>query len=165
MQARMLHELGGQRTFVVVLGTGEEVMRELKAFAKSQEIVAARLTATGALSEAVLAYFDWEKQDNQSVTVRKQVEVASLIGEVASAPSGGRSLHIHAILAGADGMALAGYLTRAYVHPRLQITIYESPAHWRKVGDLGSGCMLIDPNHATDSHRVEPLSAQRVQAD
>ena len=89
MQARVLHELSGQRTFVVVLRTGEELMGELRAFAKSQKIDAARLTATGTLSDAVLAYFDWKTQDYQSISVRGQVEVASPIGEVASAPSGG----------------------------------------------------------------------------
>jgi uncharacterized protein len=56
MQARVLDELGGQRTFVVVLRAGEELMAELRAFAKSQKIVAAQLTAIGTLSDAVLAY-------------------------------------------------------------------------------------------------------------
>jgi small nuclear ribonucleoprotein (snRNP)-like protein len=32
MQARVLHELSGQRTFVVVLRAGEELMGELRAF-------------------------------------------------------------------------------------------------------------------------------------
>ena len=77
MQARVLHELSGQRTFVVVLSTGEEAMGELIAFAKSQNIAAAQLTAIGALSDAELAYFDWEKKDYQSIPVREQVEVAS----------------------------------------------------------------------------------------
>jgi uncharacterized protein len=145
MKARLLHELGGQRTFVVVLSTGEEVMRALNAFTKSQNIVAAQLTAIGALSDAVLAYFDWEKKDYQSIPVREQVEVASLIGDVASAPCGGPSLHIHLVLARRDGTALAGHLTRAHVRPTLEVIINESPAHLRKVYDPESRLALIDP--------------------
>jgi uncharacterized protein len=157
MQARVLHELSGQRTFIVVLRTGEELMRELRAFAKSQKIGAAQLTATGTLSNAVLAYFDWKKQDYQSISIRGQVEVASLIGEVASAPSRGRSLHIHAILARRDGSALAGYLTRALVRPTLEVTINEeAPTRWRKVHDPEGGRALIDPNPPTASYSAEP---------
>jgi uncharacterized protein len=145
MKARLLHELSGQRTFVVVLGTGEEVMRQLSMFAKSQNIVAAQLTAIGALRDAELAYFDWEKKDYQSIPVREQVEVASLIGDVASAPSGEPSLHIHLVVARRDGTALAGHLTRAYVRPTLEVIINESPTHLRKVYDPESGLALIDP--------------------
>ena len=145
MKARLLHELSGQRTFVVVLSTGEEAMGELIAFAKSQNIAAAQLTAIGALSDAELAYFDWEKKDYQSIPVREQVEVASLIGDVASGPSGEPSLHIHLVLARRDGTALAGHLTRARVRPTLEVIIKESPAHLRKVHDPESGLALIDP--------------------
>jgi uncharacterized protein len=145
MKARLLHELSGQRTFVVVLSTGEEAMGELIAFAKSQNIAAAQLTAIGALSDAELAYFDWEKKDYQSIPVREQVEVASLIGDVASGPSGEPSLHIHLVLARRDGTALAGHLTRARVRPTLEVIINESPAHLRKVHDPESGLALIDP--------------------
>jgi uncharacterized protein len=157
MQARVLHELSRQRTFVVVLRTGEELMGELRAFAKSQKIGAAQLTAIGTLSDAVLASFDWKKQDYQSISVRGQVEVASLIGEVASAPSGGRSLHIHAILARQDGTVLAGYLTRALVRPTLEVTINEeAPTRWHKAHDLAGGRALIDPNSPTASYSAEP---------
>ena len=145
MKARLLHELSGQRTFVFVLSTGEEAMGELIAFAKSQNIAAAQLTAIGALSDAELAYFDWEKKDYQSIPVREQVEVASLIGDVASGPSGEPSLHIHLVLARRDGTALAGHLTRARVRPTLEVIINESPAHLRKVHDPESGLALIDP--------------------
>ena len=149
MKARLLHELSGQRTFAVVLSTGEEVMRELGAFTKSQNIVAAQLTAIGALSDAELAYFDWEKKDYQSIPVREQVEVASLIGDIASAPSGEPSLHIHLVLARRDGTALAGHLRRAHVRPTLEVILNESPTHLRKVYDPESGLALIDPSAAS----------------
>ena len=147
MEARVLHELQGRRTFVVVLRTGEEVLRELRAFAGRQKIVAAQFTAIGALSDAVLAYFDWEKQDYQSSPVRRQVEVVSLVGELA----GGRSLRIHAILAGREGTALAGYLTQAHVRPKLEVTINATLRHSRKIHDPEGERALIDLNPATGS--------------
>ena len=134
-----------------VAGSVEEVMRELGAFAKSQNIVAAQLTAIGALSDAMLAYFDWEKRDYQSIPVREQVEVASLIGDVALAPSGGPSLHIHLVLGRRDATALAGHLIQAHVRPTLEVIINESPTHLRKIYDPDSGLALIDPNPAAGS--------------
>jgi uncharacterized protein len=42
MQHRCLHEQGGQRTFVVVLATGEEVMSCLQRFVSERNICAAQ---------------------------------------------------------------------------------------------------------------------------
>src|SRR3954452_23488705 len=86
MQHRRLHDAGGQRTYAVVLETGEEVMDCLKRFITGERIFAAQLTGIGAFSGAVLMYFDWEKKEYQPIPVREQVEVPSLIGDVAEAP-------------------------------------------------------------------------------
>lgn len=72
MQHRLLHEAGGQRTFVVVLETGEEIVESLGKFAVHQNISAASLTAIGALSDAVLLYFDWQKKDYQKIPVHER---------------------------------------------------------------------------------------------
>ena len=44
-------------------------------------------SAIGALSDVVLLYFDWDKKDYVRIPVEDQVEVASLIGDVATDPS------------------------------------------------------------------------------
>jgi predicted DNA-binding protein with PD1-like motif len=81
MQHKLLHESAGQRTFAVVLKTGDEVMACLQNFASTERIFAAQLTAIGALSDLVLMYYDWEKKQYLRLPVRELVEVASLIGE------------------------------------------------------------------------------------
>ena len=90
MQTRLLHEDNGQRTFTVILETGEEVLTCLQRFATREHVLAAQVTAIGALSDVVLMYFDWDKKDYLKIPVREQVEVASLIGDVAEAPSASR---------------------------------------------------------------------------
>ena len=87
MKARLLHQVAGQRTFAVILETGDEVMQRLQEFVKAERVTAAQLTAIGAFSDAVLAYFDWEQKKYRKIPVREQVEVASLIGDVAVSPS------------------------------------------------------------------------------
>jgi predicted DNA-binding protein with PD1-like motif len=145
MQARLLHESAGQRTYVLVLETGEEVMRQLQEFAERESISAAQLTAIGAFSDAVLAYFDWERKDYTKIPVREQVEVASLIGDVALSPAGKPALHVHLVLGRRDGTALAGHLAEAHVRPTLEMIVTEQPAHLQKVHDPESGLALIRP--------------------
>jgi hypothetical protein len=145
MQHKRLHESGGQRTYAVVLETGEEVMECLKRFVASQGILAAQLTAIGAFSDVVLLYFDWERKEYLPNMVREQVEVASLIGDVAQAPDGKPALHIHLVVGKRDGSAMAGHLGEAHVRPTLEVIITESPAHLRKVKDPESGLALIRP--------------------
>jgi uncharacterized protein len=148
MQYQCVHESEGQRTFVVVLATGDEVMASLQSFVVQENVHAATFTAIGALSEAVLAYFDWEKKDYQKNPVREQVEVASLIGDVADGPDGRPTLHIHTVLGTRDGSAKAGHLQEARVRPTLEVVLTESPMHLRKRKDPESGLALIRPHRA-----------------
>lgn len=84
MQYKLLHDHGGQRTFGVILETGEETMETLKRFIEDEKVSAAQITAIGALRRATLAFFDWESKDYLHKEVEEQDEVASLIGDVAS---------------------------------------------------------------------------------
>jgi len=145
VQERILARNGGQRTFALVLETGEEVMAALQDFAEREELSAASFSAIGAFSDAELAYFDWEKKDYLAIPVEEQVEVASLNGDVALAPDGSRALHIHAVLGRRDGTALAGHLRRAHVRPTLEIVLTESPEHLHKKIDPESGLALLRP--------------------
>lgn len=145
MQQKLLYQSGGQRTYVVVLETGEEVMSCLQRFAAAAHVFAAQVTAIGAFSDLVLMYFDWDKKDYLRIPVREQVEVASLIGDVAQAPSGDPALHIHLVVGKRDGSAMAGHLGEAHVRPTLEVIITESPAHLHRVKDSVSGLALIRP--------------------
>ncbi len=145
MQSKLLHEDAGQRTFAVVLQTGDEVMQCMQAFADREQLTAAQFSGIGAFSNAELAYFDWEEKKYHPIPVSEQVEVASLIGDVALAPDGKRALHIHLVLGRRDGTTLAGHLSKARVRPTLELVVTESPAHLRKVHDTESGLALIRP--------------------
>jgi predicted DNA-binding protein with PD1-like motif len=143
MQCKLLHENEGQRTFAVILDTGDEVMKTLQSFAEQHDITAAQFTAIGALSDVVLMYFDWPEKDYLRIPVREQVEVASLIGDVAQAASGDPALHAHVVVGKRDGSAMAGHLGEAHVRPTLEVILTESPAHLRKAKDPLTGLALI----------------------
>ena len=63
MQHKLLHDNAGQRTFAVILETGDEVLKCLQSFVTEQRVSAAQFTAIGAFSDVVLKYFDWQTKD------------------------------------------------------------------------------------------------------
>jgi predicted DNA-binding protein with PD1-like motif len=142
MQSKLLHNANGQRTFAVILATGDEVMTCLKDFVMRERITAAQISAIGALSDVVLEYFDWEKKAYTNIPLREQVEVASLLGDVAEA-EGEPAIHLHIVVGRHDGSAMAGHLGEAHVRPTLEVILTESPAHLRKRHDPESGLALI----------------------
>ena len=143
MQHKRLHEKDGLRTYAVVLQTSEEVMACLRQFVTGEHIFAAQITGIGAFSDVVLQYFDWDKKEYQGIPIREQVEVASLIGDVAEGLDGEPALHIHLVVGKRDGSAAAGHLARAHVRPTLEVIVNESPVHLRKKKDPQSGLALI----------------------
>lgn len=143
MQSKLLHQVDGQKTFALIFETGDEVLATLKDFASKQKLSAAQFTAVGAFSEVVLGYFDWEKKDYLRKSVAEQLEVASLIGDVALAPDGDPAIHIHTVLGRRDASAMAGHLLEGRVRPTLELVLTESPSHLRKRHDPESGLMLI----------------------
>ncbi|TMJ67655.1 MAG: DNA-binding protein [Alphaproteobacteria bacterium] len=130
-------------TYAVVLDTGDEVIGELGNFVREQEVEAASLTAIGAFSRAVLGYFQWETKQYKKITVDEQVEVLSLLGDVAVGDQG-PTLHLHAVLGKADGSVVGGHLIEAYVRPTLEVILIQPPSYLRKRKDPETGLALID---------------------
>ena len=145
MESRLINQAGQQRTFVVVLNSGDEVMACLKRFVEQEKIEAAQFSAIGALRSAALGYFDWETKDYQRIPVDEQVEVASFTGDVAVGPDEKPALHIHCVLGCRGGRAVAGHLLEGHVRPTLEVVLTDSPVHLRKRHDPESGLALIAP--------------------
>jgi len=131
------------KTFVLVFETNDELASSLKAFASEQKLASASFKAIGALSFAKLGWFNWQsKQYESSVVLNEQVELLSLIGDVAL-KDGEPQVHAHAIVGKRDGTAHGGYLLEARVRPTCELVLTESPAHLRKEFDPEAGIALI----------------------
>jgi len=140
---------GSERTWTLVFDEGDEVMSSLTAFARERQLTAARFTAIGAFRDATLGYFDWTSKSYEKIPVREQVEVLSLVGDVAlegDAPK----VHAHVVVGKRDGSAHGGHLLDAHVRPTLEVMLTESPAHLQRLFDPASGLALIaiDPAKA-----------------
>ncbi len=134
----------GPRTWVLIFDKGDEPVAGLTAFAKAQKLGAAHFTAIGAFSDVTLGYFDRAKRDYKKIPLHEQVEVLSLLGDIAL-DNGEPKVHAHVVVGRADGEARGGHLLEAHVWPTLEVVLVESPRHLRKRHDPDTGLALIDP--------------------
>jgi hypothetical protein len=133
------------KTFILVFQTGDELAKGLQQFAEEKKLSAASFKAVGGLSSVRLGWFSWEsKKYEPSVTLNEQVELLSLIGDVAL--KGDKPVvHAHAVVGKKDGTAHGGHLLEAHIRPTCEVVLTESPAHLQKFVDPESGVALIKP--------------------
>ncbi len=144
MEAKQLHEEEGQKTFALIFDTGDEVMAGLTGFAKDNGLDAASLTAIGAFSGATLGFYNLETKEYEKIPVDEQVEVLSLVGDIAPKEDGEPQVHAHVVVGRSDGTTRGGHLLEAYVRPTLEVILVESPEHLRRKFDEGVGLALIE---------------------
>ena len=133
------------KTFILVFETGDELARGLLDFVRKQKVSAASFQAVGGLSSVRLGWFNWEsKKYEPSVTLDEQLELLSLLGDVAL-KDGKPVVHAHAVVGKKDGSAHGGHLLEAHIRPTCEIVLTESPVHLQKFVDPESGLALIKP--------------------
>ncbi len=143
MKAKLIHEEQGQKTFALVFDTGDEVVSELTSYAKDNDLTAASFTAIGAFSGATLGYFDMESKAYKKIPVEEQVEVLSLVGDIATKEDGEPQVHAHVVVGRSDGTTRGGHLLEAHVRPTLEVIVVESPEHLQRKTDKETGLALI----------------------
>jgi predicted DNA-binding protein with PD1-like motif len=128
---------------VLIFDTGDEVVSALTKFAKEQKISAAHFTAIGAFSDVDIGYFDWQEKDYLKNQVNEQVEVVSLIGDIAL-DHGGPKVHAHVVVGKRNGTTMGGHLLEGHVRPTLELVLQESGEQLKRKFDPESGLALID---------------------
>ena len=136
----------GQTAHVLVFEKGDEVVEQLRAFAKQEQLAAATFTGIGAFSDVTLGFFERERKDYKRIALSEQVELLTLAGDIAL-KDGGPQVHAHVVVGKADGTAWGGHLLAGDVWPTLELVLVESPAELQRRVDEETGLPLI---------RIEP---------
>jgi uncharacterized protein len=144
MKVRLLSENGGVKNYAIILAKGDEVMSGLTDFARQNKVTSASFTAIGAFSHATLAWFDDAKKEFRLIPIEQQVELVSMIGDIALV-NDQPAVHTHVAVASSDGTVRGGHVINAFVFPTLELfmTVYPTPLH--KESDEATGLKLIDP--------------------
>ena len=135
---------GDARTYLLEFRTGQEVMQGLLAFARQHKLVAGHLTGIGAISDAVVGYFDPQRKAYLRIHEEGQQEVLSLTGNLALNDNE-PFFHVHIALGLRDGSTRGGHLFAATVRPTVELVLTTYPKPVRRKTDAETGLPLLDP--------------------
>jgi predicted DNA-binding protein with PD1-like motif len=144
LPAATLLNAGEAPAYLLVFHTGQHVMKGLLAFANKHSLVAGHVTGIGAISDAVIGYFNPETNKYEQHEEREQAELLSLTGNLAlddKAPF----FHIHVALGMRDGAARGGHLFEATVRPTVELVLTTSPRPVQRKIDGDTHLPLLDP--------------------
>lgn len=141
----------GARTWALIFDKGDEVTAELERFAREEGLTASHFTAVGAFGRAKLGYFDRDQKDYLEIPIDEQVEVLSLVGDIARKGSEPK-VHAHVVVGRRDGTTRGGHLIEASVWPTLEVVLTEEPDELRRVHDEETGLALIEAAQAAAAH-------------
>jgi predicted DNA-binding protein with PD1-like motif len=144
MQVKLLSQSRGQREFAVIFRAGDEPYAGLTRFAEQYRVQSAHFTAIGGFSDVRLAWFDLQKKMFRVNPVDQQVEVASLIGDIALL-NGKPQVHMHCVVALPDGATRGGHILGAHVSPLLEVFVTADPVPLYKERNAATGLTLIEP--------------------
>jgi uncharacterized protein len=143
VKSKLIHD-GDEKTFAIVFDTGDEVVANLLAFAKEQKLAASHFAGIGACEHVTLGFFELGSRDYKKIPINEQVEVMSLIGNIALEESGEPKVHAHMVVGLQDGTAHGGHLLEAHVRPTLEVFLVESSKPLRRKMNAEVGLALID---------------------
>ena len=144
MQVKLVKDTPEEKVYAIVFLKGDEVLSGLTDFAAKYKVADAHFTGIGAISSATTAWLDLEKKMYHPIVTNEQVEVLSLIGDIA-AFNGKPVVHMHAILGRRDGATVGGHVWELNVNPTVEIFLTANTTPLAKRPDSASGLKLIDP--------------------
>jgi len=144
MQVKLVKDTAEEKVYAIVFLKGDEVLSGLTDFAAKYNVADAHFTGIGAISSATTAWLDLDKKMYHPTVTNQQVEVLSLIGDIA-AFNGKPVVHMHAILGRRDGTTVGGHVWELNVNPTVEIFLTANATPLAKRPDPDSGLKLIDP--------------------
>src|SRR5947209_11893809 len=141
VKTKLIHD-DGEKTFAIIFDKGDEVAGGLLSFAKDNNLSASHFTAIGAFERVTLGFFERARKDYKRITINEQVEVLSLVGDIAL-DGDEPKVHAHVVVGKRDGTAHGGHLLEARVWPTLEVILVESPQHLQRRLDKETGLALI----------------------
>lgn len=144
MWVKVLNSGNGPTEYAVIFRPGDDPFPGLTRFAAQYHIQSAHFTAIGAFHDARLGFYDPEKKMYRLIPIDTQVEVVSLVGDIAQL-NGKPAVHMHCVVSMPDGHALGGHFLSAHVAPLLEVFVTADPIPLQKKHDEATGLSLMDP--------------------
>lgn len=108
--------------YLIRLPYGSDLLKELQRFVREKNITLAWISGVGAVSEAVIRYYDQANQTWVDSRIQDRLEVAGMWGNV-SLLEGEPILHLHIALADRQGHGYGGHLADGTVVFNMEILL------------------------------------------
>jgi predicted DNA-binding protein with PD1-like motif len=144
MRVKLVKDTPDEQVYAVVFQKGDEALSGLTDFAKQYKVEDAHLTGIGAVSSATVGWLDLGKKLYHRISVGQQVEVLSLMGDIATF-EGKPIVHMHTVLGRQDGSTVGGHVWELHVNPTLEVFVTVNRVPLKKRPDAVSGMKVIDP--------------------
>jgi len=141
MKSKLLSQ-GPPKTFMLVFDKDDEFMTTLLEFANTEGLSGTHFYGLGAFKNVTVGFFERDQKDYRKIEIDEQVEVMSLIGNIATTQDGPK-IHAHVVVGKRDGSAHGGHLIQAHVWPTLELTVTESGTELRRTIDDETGLPLL----------------------
>lgn len=125
MDVRRSNE-GPEHLYAVVFTGGEDPIRGLEDFARTEGLASGTLTAVGTFRRAVVGIAAGRCGEFERFPVEAPCDVVVLVGTIAGAP-GRPELCLRTVLGTSGGRALAGRLLEAEVSSILEVVVSDDP--------------------------------------
>jgi predicted DNA-binding protein with PD1-like motif len=129
MQVKLVKDTPEEKVYAIVFLKGDEVLSGLTDFAIKYQVGDAHFTDIGAVSSATTAWLDLEKKMYHPTLTSQQVEVLSLVGDIA-AFNGKPVVHMHAVLGRKDGTTVGGHVWELNANPPSKFSSRPTPCPW-----------------------------------
>jgi len=143
MTHKVVSHADGRRTVVARLEIGEEAVATLTGLARELRLGASTILGLGGFERLTLGFFDYANKAFHKNEVNEQVELLSMIGNIAETADGQPSLHIHVVVGRIDATTRGGHLVAGFVRPTMEVVIEESPEHLKRTHDDQTGLTLL----------------------
>jgi uncharacterized protein len=145
MKVQLIRDEDRMKEYAVIFSKGDEAFSGLMDFADTYHVTSGHFTAIGALSGAVVAWFDPQKKMYREIPINEQVEVLSMVGDIALY-QGKPAVHTHMVVGHRDGTTSGGHVIEAVVYPTLEVFVTVDTAPLHKKYDPETDLTLIDPD-------------------
>ena len=105
----IVNKVSPRATFMGKLNHGSDLLEEITALCRREDIRLGRLEALGAVQKARLAFYDQQTREYQFIILDQPLEITKLVGNV-SLRDGIPFVHAHITLADRAGKAYGGHV-------------------------------------------------------
>lgn len=141
----MTYSFDGEN-YLVRMVRGEELKASLDEFMAEANIAGAWLNGIGASSKLTIGTYTNATKDYNWTEFNSNLEITSLVGNLAADNDGKMMFHIHGTFAGPDFKTISGHVKDLTVNATLELLIHPTKQPLKRQFDEDTGLQLLELN-------------------